>query len=102
MQVRTPLIDYSRVRAHWAPNHEFAQHHNASSTIPVYVEPFLIRLLNKAKTLIDPSEVALLKAIDIFSKQEGQHFQQHAAFNKALYRQGYDRLPELEQGLRND
>ena len=32
--VRFPRIDYSKVRAHWAPNIAFAQYQNATSIIP--------------------------------------------------------------------
>jgi hypothetical protein len=102
MLVRQPNIDYSQVRPHWAPNPEFAQHHNASSTIPVHVEPYLIKVLGKAKSLLDPSDTDMLTAMDIFAKQEGQHFRQHAAFNQALIRAGYDRIPEFEQKLRRE
>jgi predicted metal-dependent hydrolase len=100
MLVRQPNIDYVNVRPHWAPNPEFAQHHNASSTIPVHVEPYLIKVLGKAKPLLDPANTEMLAAMDIFAKQEGQHFRQHAAFNQALVRAGYIKIPEFEQKLR--
>jgi predicted metal-dependent hydrolase len=102
MQVRQPSIDYSQVRPHWAPNPEFAQHHNASSTIPVHVEPYLIKILNKAKALLDPSETELIAEVEIFSKQEGQHFRQHASFNEALYRAGYTKVKEFETKLKRE
>ena len=102
MRVRQPLIDYGKVRPNWAPNPEFAQHHNASSTIPVHVEPYLIKVLGRARALVDPADAQLLADIDIFNKQEGQHFRQHAAFNQALYKAGYTKLPEFEQRLRQE
>ena len=44
MQVRFPKWDFSGLRAHWAPHREFAQIHNAASTVPAYVEPFLLKV----------------------------------------------------------
>lgn len=37
--IRYPRIDFSKVRAHWAPNIAFAQFQNATSIIPAPVEP---------------------------------------------------------------
>lgn len=102
MKVRYPVMDYSEVRPHWAEHIEFAQAHNASSTIPSHVEPYLVKVLRLAKKEIDPSKTKLHEDIDIFIKQEMQHCKQHIAFNKMLYEAGYDRLPEMEQGLADD
>ena len=102
MRVRRPRIDYGQVRPHWAPIPEFAQHHNAASTIPVHVEPYLIKVLNMVRTKLDPSETELLEEIDIFNKQESQHYRQHAAFNQALYKAGYTELAEFEERLKSD
>src|SRR3546814_8088639 len=49
MQVRFPKWGFSTVRAHWAPNHEFAQMQNAASTVPAYIEPYLVKVMLKAQ-----------------------------------------------------
>ena len=102
MIVRQPSIDYAQVRPNWAPIPEFAQHHNAASTIPVHVEPYLIRVLGKIRALVDPADARMLEEIDIFIKQESQHYRQHAAFNRVLARSGYDRIAGFEQVLKAD
>ncbi len=102
MQVRRPKIDYANIRAHWAPNHEFAQDRNATSTIPTYVEPYLIRVMRRAKDALPESETALRREIDWFIGQESQHFQQHNAFNARIREAGYPKLAEFEMRLKND
>lgn len=98
--VRTPKIDYSKVRAHWAPHREFAQDRNATSTIPSQVEPYLIRVMARAKAALPESEAALKQEIDLFIAQEAQHFQQHNGFNKMLIENGYPKLAAFEGELR--
>ncbi len=102
MQVRLPKIDYSRVRPDWAPNREFAHDRNAASTIPTYVEPYLIQVMQRAKAALPASEARLHKEIDWFIAQESQHFRQHNAFNKKIREAGYPGLAPFEEKLRQD
>lgn len=102
MQVRLPKIDYSRVRPDWAPNREFAHDRNAASTIPTYVEPYLIQVMQRAKAALPASEQRLHKEIDWFIAQESQHFRQHNAFNKRIRDSGYPGLAPFEAKLRED
>jgi len=101
MQVRFPRIDYSRVRPDWAPNREFACDRNASSTIPTYIEPYLIKMMNRAKDALPESAVELRKAIEVFNLQEGQHTRQHSAFNRRI-REFYPEILPLELKLKAD
>ena len=101
MQVRFPRIDYSRVRPDWAPNREFASDRNASSTIPTYIEPYLIKVMNRAKDALPDSAVELRKAIEVFNLQEGQHTRQHSAFNRRI-REFYPEMLQLELKLKAD
>jgi predicted metal-dependent hydrolase len=101
VQVRFPRIDYSRVRPDWAPNHEFAHDRNASSTIPTYIEPYLIRIMNRAKDALPQSEAELRQAIEFFNHQEGQHTRQHSAFNRRI-REFYPDILPLEMKLKED
>lgn len=101
MQVRFPKIDYSRVRPDWAPNREFAHDRNASSTIPTYIEPYLIDIMNRAKELLPDSAVELRQTIQLFNIQEGQHTRQHSAFNRRI-REFYPEILPLELKLKAD
>jgi predicted metal-dependent hydrolase len=95
MKVRNPVIDYTAVRPHWAPIPEFAQDYNAKSLVPAYIEPFLIQVMRRAKTLLSPDEVDLHEDIAIFIRQESQHCKQHVAFNEMM-RRHYPKMKEIE------
>lgn len=97
MKVRFPKFEFSDVRAHWAPNWEFAQRANAASLIPAYIEPYLLKVMMKAKKEIDPSKTTLHRDLDIFIKQEMQHCRQHIAFNKRMHDLGYELLKPIEK-----
>jgi predicted metal-dependent hydrolase len=97
MKVRFPKFDFSNLRAHWAPNWEFAQRANAASLIPAYIEPYLLKVMIKAKKEIDPSKTGLHNDLDIFIKQEMQHCRQHIAFNKRMHDLGYELLRPIEK-----
>jgi predicted metal-dependent hydrolase len=102
MIVRYPRIDYSKIRAHWAPNIAFAQHQNATSIIPAPVEPWLIKVLQRAKDMLPAGKTELDAEMTAFIGQESQHFRQHRMFNKVIAAQGYPRLPEFEKQLADD
>jgi len=99
MKARSPRIDYSAVRPHWTKNHEFAHHQNATSTIPTYIEPYLIKVMNRAKEALPEREVELRQMIDMFNIQEGQHARQHAVFNRRI-REFYPDILPLEMKLK--
>jgi uncharacterized protein len=102
MQVRFPKWDFSGLRAHWSPHHEFAQIHNAASVVPAYVEPYLLKVMRLAKDRIDPAQTALHEKLDIFIKQEMQHCKLHLAFNKAVRADGYEGMLALEKDYEAD
>jgi predicted metal-dependent hydrolase len=102
MQVRTPKWDFSKVRAHWAPNHEFAQMYNAASTVPAYIEPYLVQVMRKAQAALDPKEEGLHRDLEIFIRQEMQHCKQHINFNKALRADGYEGMASFEASYNAD
>lgn len=102
MQVRFPKWDFSSLRAHWAPHREFAQIHNAASTVPAYVEPYLLKVMRMAKDKIDPANTLLHEKVDIFIKQEMQHCKQHLAFNKAIRADGYEGMLAIEKEYEAD
>lgn len=102
MQVRFPKWDFSKVRAHWAPHHEFAQMQNAASTVPAYIEPYLVKVMQKAQKVLPEKHAELHRQLDIFIKQEMQHCRQHLAFNKALRNDGYEGMLEIEKEYQAD
>ncbi|NWG52138.1 MAG: metal-dependent hydrolase [Hydrogenophilaceae bacterium] len=102
MKVRYPAMDFARIRPHWAPHIEFVQRANASSTIPSHVEPYLVKVMLKAKAELDPSETALHEDLAVFIKQEAQHCKQHNAFNERLRVSGYPELARYEERLAAD
>jgi predicted metal-dependent hydrolase len=65
-----------------------------------YLEPYLIRTMKVAKKRI--TDAQLIDDLERFSAQEGQHYRMHIKFNKALSRQGYPKLEELEKELSDD
>lgn len=102
MKVRFPKWDFSRIRAHWAPNIEFAQRYNAASTVPAHIEPYLIKVMMQAKKVLPPEHTRLHADLDIFIKQEVQHCKQHLAFNNALYANGYEGMKDIEAPYKAD
>lgn len=102
MQVRFPKWDFTGVRAHWSPNHEFAQIYNAASTVPAYVEPFLLKVMRMAKDKIDSTNTVLHHNLDIFIKQEMQHCKLHLSFNKAIRVEGYEGMLPIEKDYEAD
>jgi len=95
-------MSFAASPAHWSSNPEFAQAQNASSLMPVHVEPYLIRVMHKAKEQLGPEHAALRADIDLFILQETQHYKLHQQFNRKLYAAGYDRLAEFERELAAD
>lgn len=92
--VRTPDINYEECFPKWAPDLEFAMTWNAFSILPVHLEPYLIKVFNQAKPLLDPvKDAELIKEVDWFCAQEGQHYRQHAMFNRVFQTPRY---PEVE------
>lgn len=102
MQVRFPKWDFSGLRAHWAPHREFAQMYNAASTVPAYIEPYLLKVMRLAKDKIDPAKTDLHARLDVFIKQEMQHCKLHLAFNKAIRADGYEGMLALEKDYEAD
>jgi predicted metal-dependent hydrolase len=102
MQVRFPKFDFSKFRAHWAANPEFAQSYNAFSIVPAYIEPYLVKVMTRAKEQLDSKYAALHQDVAIFNKQEFQHCKQHIAFNKFMHQSGYAGMLEIERAYNAD
>src|ERR1035438_310305 len=95
MIVRIPQIDFEKCFPKWAPNLEFAMTMNAFSITPVYLEPYIIKVFSEAKKSLDPvRDAELIQQLDWFNAQEGQHYRQHARFNRVFQTPRY---PEVEK-----
>ena len=102
MQVRVPNFDFTGMTPHWAPNIEVVQAVNAIGIIPAYIEPFLIKVMRRAVEQLDPvADAELLRDIDLFNKQEGQHYKLHRAFN-AMIRTSYPDMTRYEKAYEED
>jgi predicted metal-dependent hydrolase len=65
-----------------------------------HLEPYLIRSMREAKKNIQ--DAGLVLDLDAFIGQEGQHYRQHAAFNKSLLLEQREELSRLEAALADD
>lgn len=93
MRVRQPQFDFSRARAHWAPNREFAHLVNGMSVGVPPLERFLNRVMARARKEIkgdDPASVQLRADITTFIRQESCHYAIHDDMNAMLKRDGYE------------
>lgn len=102
MKARKPNFDFDRALPHWSWHREFAQAFNAASTTLPHLEPYLNRVIRRAREEIGKGRNELTAAIDLFIRQEANHYQQHQRYNDVLYRAGYSRLREFEARLRAD
>lgn len=103
MQVRYPKFDFSDLSPHWHTNTELAQWINAGNIIPAYIEPFLIKVMRKARTQLDPvADAQLIADIDIFNKQEAQHMKVHGAMMTVVRDNGYADMKPIEAAYQAD
>jgi len=97
---RRPALDFADVPFHWAENREFATDLNASSPVAAQSEPYLNTVMATVRKQLP--EGALRDEIDIFIKQEANHYALHNKFNDEMYRRGYEEIREIELELRDD
>jgi predicted metal-dependent hydrolase len=71
---------------------------NAQGIVPAYIEPFLIKVMRRAQERLDPERHAeLLADLDVFNRQEAQHYQFHVALNRWIRDNGYEGMAEHER-----
>jgi uncharacterized protein len=98
IKVRQPSFDFAGVPPVWGSNLDAVHRMNATGMIPAYIEPYLIKVLRRAKVEIDPVQFPdLVEDIDAFVRQEAQHYKVHASLNKVIREAGYDRMVEFEE-----
>jgi len=97
---KMPFIFADKANAHWNFNKpEFSQVVNAASLAMPYLEPYLIRSMRKARSLI--SDKALQEALDQYVFQEAQHYKQHKKYNDSISA-NYDCAQFIEQRYAED
>ena len=84
MKVRKFEVDFSSLTPHWSSNREFAQMFNAGSLCPAQIEPYLCKVLLKAKKLLPAKHAGLHRQIDWFIGQETEHCKTHVMFNRMV------------------
>ena len=103
MQVRYPDFDLSESVPHWGDNREACTVINAGGIIPPPIERYLIKLMRQVRGRLDPErDAGLLDDIDVFCRQEAQHYKLHDAYLDMLERGGYPRIREFEAAFEAD
>lgn len=74
--------------------------HTALGLYVVYLEPFIVKSVRKVMPQIRDEE--LKEEVDRFCRQESQHYQQHADFNKVILARQYPGLQARLNRLRDD
>jgi predicted metal-dependent hydrolase len=102
MKARLPEIDFSAVDAHWFPAvPEFAHRMNGGSLLLPYLEPYLIKVMKAARPRVADVAPELLDDLDIFNRQEANHYKLHAAYNRVM-REQYPGLEPFEAEIKAD
>lgn len=105
MQIRVPDIDFSKVAPIWAPgNPGFGHRYDAASILLPYLEPYLIRVMRDVQQRLrekglDTADIN--RDIELFNKQEGQHYQLHTRYNDYL-KSYYPGLEAYEMEIKTD
>ena len=103
MKPRKPGLNFEDALPHWCPNIEFAQIINAGSLSLPYVEKYLNRVMLRAKDELKGEQYARLREdIDLFVKQESNHYRQHRLFNQKIEEAGYDAVKPIGDKLQAD
>jgi predicted metal-dependent hydrolase len=103
MKPRKPGLKFDDALPHWCPNAEFAQITNAGSLSLPYVETYLNHVMLRAKAVLSGPEHARLRDdIDLFVKQESNHYRQHRLFNQRIEKAGYDAVKPIGDQLQAD
>jgi uncharacterized protein len=103
LTVRYPKFDFSACFPRWAPHLEFTQYFNAVSLAPCAVEPFAIKVFQKAREHLHPvKDAQLIREVEWFIAQEAQHYRQHAKFNKCFQTERYPKIAAFDRRFRDE
>lgn len=100
---RRPALDFTDAPPGWIPDAPAYGHQlDAASAMLPYLEPYLIKVQKLARERLDPTrDGELIREIDLFNRQEANHFQLHARYNEIL-RRHYDGLEPFEAEIKAD
>ena len=101
MKVRTPHFDFSEALPQWCSDREFGATWNAASLLLPTLEPFLNRVIMRARSELkctDASSLALKEELAVFVGQEGVHYKIHDQYNAILHKQ-YPGLAAYEEKM---
>ncbi|MEM9174011.1 MAG: metal-dependent hydrolase [Myxococcota bacterium] len=99
---RRPRIDFADADPVWLPiAPRFAHQQNGASLLMPYLEPFLIRVIKTARVELEEKAPHLVPDVDVFCRQEANHYKLHAAYNRELLQQ-YPGLDAFEAEIRED
>ncbi|MEM9176639.1 MAG: metal-dependent hydrolase [Myxococcota bacterium] len=102
MRPRLPRIDFSKADGLWIPRWpEMAHRLNGASLFLPYLEPYLIRVMKQARPLLEAKAPSLLPEVDVFNRQEANHYKVHAAYNRILFAQ-YPGLETFDREIKAD
>ncbi|MGE0878266.1 MAG: metal-dependent hydrolase [Acidimicrobiia bacterium] len=103
LTVRRPSFDLTGMRAVWAPHREWAHQINSANIIPTAIEPFLIKVMRRAKADLDPvADAELIDDIDLFNRQEAQHYKAHDLFVEMIAADGYPAIVDHDNKLKDE
>lgn len=94
-------IEFESTPMHWARNHEFATMMNSVSPMPSQAEPYLNTVMATIRNAVGKKNPQLASDLDVFIKQEANHFRLHRQFNQRLYA-FYPELKAVEAELEKD
>ncbi len=83
-----------------AGNATLSYMHTALGLYVVHLEPFIVKSVRKVMPQI--RDAALKEEVDRFCRQESQHYQQHADFNKVILARQYPGLEARLDRVRDD
>ena len=102
MRARLPEIDFDDADALWVPAvPEFAHRMNGASLLLPYLEPYLIRVMKWARPQLEQVAPELLADVDVFNRQEANHYKLHARYNRVV-REQYPGLEAFEAEIKAD
>lgn len=102
MKARLPEIDFRDANPRWIPAAPgFAHQLNGASLLLPYLEPFLIKVMRAARPRVAEVAPELLPDLDVFNRQESNHYRLHAVYNRVMCEQ-YPGLAPFEAEIRAD
>lgn len=98
---RRMRINFDNVPMHWAAEPTFATIINSGSILASALEPYMNRVMARAREQLPADKAHIRETIDHFIAQEGHHYRVHAGLNRQLFKI-YPRLREFEDTMKKE